>query len=397
MNHYKKNLVLFGTYSVLTSVLYIDAIFALFAFENGLSITQLMLIGTISGITVILTEIPTGIISDKYSRKISFLISAILRLISIILYIFGSFYIGSVFMALGAVFSSGTDSAYLYDLLKKYNQENEFQEIDGRIRSYTFYYMGFVAVISGFLYDLNIYIPFFATIGTFVIAIVITIFLEDDKTISKSNKSKGHFEILKLSITMLKTPKIFDVTFLFVFIMSIIQIIKGYDQPFMYEIELSSTQFGIVFFVLSAIAGFFSKRSKRITLKLKNHSTNTLVLGLGILTLSLFFINNLWGIIILITLSIIRGISGPYFYTKLNNNIPSENRATLISCASLLVNLVMAVMSPLTGLIADNFGLKFTYLFISCIVFSYFLITKFSFYKRKEKFENNIVRDINEK
>lgn len=118
MNHYKKNLVLFGTYSVLTSVLYIDAIFALFAFENGLSITQLMLIGTISGITVILTEIPTGIISDKYSRKISFLISAILRLISIILYIFGSFYIGSVFMALGAVFSSGTDSAYLYDLLK---------------------------------------------------------------------------------------------------------------------------------------------------------------------------------------------------------------------------------------------------------------------------------------
>ncbi|WP_449598954.1 hypothetical protein [Niallia sp. Marseille-Q9988] len=48
MNSYKKTLLLFGTYSVLTSVLFIDAIFALFVFNHGLSITQLMLIGTVS-------------------------------------------------------------------------------------------------------------------------------------------------------------------------------------------------------------------------------------------------------------------------------------------------------------------------------------------------------------
>ncbi|WP_449598955.1 hypothetical protein [Niallia sp. Marseille-Q9988] len=51
-------------------------------------------------------EIPAGIISDKYSRKVSLIISVLLRLISIVFYIFGSFYVGSVLMALGVVFLS---------------------------------------------------------------------------------------------------------------------------------------------------------------------------------------------------------------------------------------------------------------------------------------------------
>ncbi len=280
-------------------------------------------------------------------------------------------------------------------MMKKYKHENEFQEIDGRIRGYTFYYMGFAAIISGILYGVNIYLPFIMTIGTFLCALIISINLEDEVRYSQNNRKKGHFEIIKTStLIIFKTNKVLNATLSLVLIMSVIQIVKAYDQPFMYEIQISSTEFGFIFFILNITAGFFSKRSKQISLKLKDYTNLVLILGFSILTFMLYILDNFWGLIILVALSVVRGIASPYFYTKLNDNIPSENRATILSCASLLISLFVALISPLTGLIADNFGLKFTYLSISCliIVFSTILFLKNKFNIKK----NEIVRDTYE-
>jgi DHA3 family tetracycline resistance protein-like MFS transporter len=99
------------TYGVLSSVYRIK--------EAGLNPLQLVLVGTVLEASVFLFEVPTGIIADVYSRRLSIIIGFLLMgagfIVEGLFPVFGIILVGQVLWGVGATFTSGAQQAWLAD------------------------------------------------------------------------------------------------------------------------------------------------------------------------------------------------------------------------------------------------------------------------------------------
>jgi len=85
----------------------------------GLDAFQLVLVGTVLELTVFLFEVPTGILADRKSRRLSIIIGTALIgvgfMIEGLFPLFGAVLLAQVLWGLGATFTSGADSAWITD------------------------------------------------------------------------------------------------------------------------------------------------------------------------------------------------------------------------------------------------------------------------------------------
>ena len=87
--------------------------------EVGLNPLQLVLVGTTLELTALLMEIPTGVVADVYSRRLSVIVGFCLLGVGFIvegsLPIFEALLVAQVIMGLGYTFLSGATSAWIVD------------------------------------------------------------------------------------------------------------------------------------------------------------------------------------------------------------------------------------------------------------------------------------------
>jgi DHA3 family tetracycline resistance protein-like MFS transporter len=96
----------------------------------GLNALQLVLVGTSLETSVFLFEIPTGIVADVYSRRLSIIIGYFLIGVGIVLEgvipVFWAIALGSVIWGLGYTFTSGATQAWLSDEIGEAEAGNAF-------------------------------------------------------------------------------------------------------------------------------------------------------------------------------------------------------------------------------------------------------------------------------
>ncbi|MCY3717990.1 MAG: MFS transporter [Anaerolineaceae bacterium] len=87
--------------------------------EVGLSPLELVLVGTVMEMVVFLFEIPTGVVADVHSRRLSMLIGAVLIGLAFILEglvpAFGALLLAQAIWGLGYTFTSGASEAWISD------------------------------------------------------------------------------------------------------------------------------------------------------------------------------------------------------------------------------------------------------------------------------------------
>jgi len=96
----------------------------------GLSGMQLVLVGTTVEVTILLFEVPTGIVADAYSRRTSIIIGFFLMGIGFLVEgsfpIFGMILLTQVLWGLGYTFTSGATQAWLSDEIGEENANRAF-------------------------------------------------------------------------------------------------------------------------------------------------------------------------------------------------------------------------------------------------------------------------------
>jgi DHA3 family tetracycline resistance protein-like MFS transporter len=96
----------------------------------GLSGMQLVLVGTTVEVTILLFEVPTGIVADAYSRRLSIIIGFFLMGIGFLVEgffpIFGMILLTQVLWGIGYTFTSGATQAWLSDEIGEENANRAF-------------------------------------------------------------------------------------------------------------------------------------------------------------------------------------------------------------------------------------------------------------------------------
>ncbi|MDP4090552.1 MAG: MFS transporter [Bacillota bacterium] len=369
--NFERNIKTYYFYSTFAELLILGPVMTLFLIAKGCSFTEIMLLQSISAITQVLFEVPTGAVADKQGRKVSILLSSAIWAISLFIYIIGKTFIvfaaAETIFSLGASLKSGADSALIYDSLVSVKKEGEYQKVEGKARSYALYAQAIGSVLSGFIYEVNIYLPMAVSIIFMIVTFIITLFFYEPPY-QKETQHEGvnyYRQISDSSRYIFKHEKLKAVVLFCTVFFIFYRAGFWYYQPYMEAVNIPVKYFGIIFFLFNITAAFISKRSHYIMEKTKPRTLSFLALLMGA---SFFLMGTvkIWpGFLAILLQQVARGLYGPVTTKYINKHIPSDKRATILSFSSLSCNIAVAVTFPFMGMLKDHADIFSTHLVLT--------------------------------
>lgn len=151
----------------LMSILFSTSLFlpirVLYLVCYGATSQDISLLKMIFSVAVLLFEIPTGVVADKISRKLSLQAASLLFIFHALLYLtipnFWGFALGQLLLGIANAFKSGADVAALSTYIK--NETNdEYKAVAGKIQLVTKIISAVFMVIAGVIYTIDMRLNF---------------------------------------------------------------------------------------------------------------------------------------------------------------------------------------------------------------------------------------------
>ncbi|EQB89509.1 MFS family permease [Clostridium punense] len=386
-----KNVYKNYVYTLLQNIDLTRGIWMIYLASKGMSLTQLGLLETIFHITSFTMEVPTGAVADIFGRKTSRIVGRIMSLISVIILLLANsflwFSISFIFTALSYNLESGAGDALIYDSLKEIGEEETYMKVSGR-KELFFQVAGVISFfVGGYLATKSYNIAFLLTILIAVITIGQS-FTFKEPNVGRVKSVHGEENIfinqLKTSLKIiLSKPKI---GFLIIFtqiLMAFCTCIFYYLQNYLKGDGYSEAIIGVIYAVCSLASALVSTQVHAIEKKIKEK---------GILLLTpLFTVGCIWGIalskyhyVFFVLLMITEGIIYVSISDYINKMIPSENRATILSFASMIFSFFMITLFPIVGLLGDKFSLSIAFKFLGSVGIVFIVINSYILLKRED-------------
>lgn len=363
-NNLRQNLLKFYIFKIFSSMFFFVPIMVLFWQENGLSLTQVMLLQSIFAIFTVILEIPSGYFADIFGRKKTLLIACITGLLAMLVYSLGSnflhFVIAEIFFALNVSFTSGTTSAFVYDTLEDLGEENSYKKIWGNSMFYGLIALAFSNVVGGFIATINFRYAFFATLPFITVLIPLVLSMTEPtrhKIIAKSGYTKVLIDSIK--ITILQNKKLRWIIIYSGVIYAFNQSALWLYQPYFKLSGLKIGYFGIVFASFQIVAAFSSKYAYKLEKKIG--PKYSLFLLTFLVSVSYLLMSNfiyLFSFSFCFIQQFVRGFKKIIVSDYINKLAPSNMRATTLSAESFVGRLIYAVIVPFFGYVADIYTLR---------------------------------------
>jgi len=335
---------------------------------------------------IVLLEIPTGVVADKYGRKISLALGVLL--FGVDLLIFGLtknyyvLYLAEFVGALGFTFISGADKALIYDSLIEMKKKE-----DGKYYLSRYETAGTLGILISFPLGSLIaganFIPYPNSLAfTFILSglfSILSLFLYLSMKEPKRNKPTENF--VKLGIDGLnylhkhKILRVFAVNS--VLISAITFFMFWFYQPLAGSVGISVSYYGFIGagFNLFAILLLLNIKKLENKFGMKTILFHSALIP-ALLLLGLATIKNVY--FVLIAILLIPGLKllrAPILSDFMNKHIESRNRATVLSSVSLLERLMITILYPVVGLLAD-IKLNYALIFLGILALIFTFITR---------------------
>jgi len=403
MNKQSKRIVY--TYVVLTLLStfassFIWGINTLFLLDAGLSVTQAFVANAFFTAGQVIFEIPTGVVADTTGRRRSFLLGAATLLLATLAYfwlwkIHGPLWqwaVVSVLLGLGFTFFSGAIEAWLVDGLKAagYNKDLDRVFAKGSIAAGFAMLTGTLA--GGFVAQAtNLGVPYLMRVSalglTFILAFL---FMKDE-----GFKPKAKTSILKDMRSVVADSVTFGFRKAPVRWMMLSGIFTGgigiyafyAMQPHLLNLYGESTSYAVAGISATVVAGaqiiggFLVPYAGRVFTK----RTGFFIFGtgLGVVALGLIgLLGNFYMVVAIFSVwSVFWAANIPIRQSYINELLPSQQRATILSCDNMLASAGGVVAQPVLGKTADVYGYPTSY--IGSAIFQ-FLALPFVILARRE-------------
>lgn len=360
------NLQLLVLVRFLSSLYFYSPYMTLFFRSRGFTYLQINSIWGIIVLTMFLAEIPTGLLADRWDRRRAVQAAIFLQFLGEVLFLFIRDYwllaIDAVIAGLGFAFGSGALEALVYDHLLSVKKENQMAEAMGRIESAG--YIGFIIAFSasGLLVsqaaELEIQTAILLTAISVGLGFIITLMLKNESSAFNPQAVQVKTSLLlKDGVALLRRNRILK-TLVFFSILTI----PFWDyfgtlyQPYFQTIQVPGALFGPTL-ALANLAAFFIARN---IAKIERFFGPRLSILAGILIPGLIYlilVINRQPILGVVSVVLFRGAAAmrlPLFSKYINQQIASQNRATVLSMISMMASGYTAVMGLIIGALADQ-------------------------------------------
>ncbi|WP_438869436.1 MFS transporter [Pseudomonas sp. L1(2025)] len=363
------------------------SLFVLYLLQLGITQGEIGILQSFLFFSSVALEIPSGLLADRYGRKVSLILGFLGLFISGIGFVLFSDFIpfAIIFCLFGAsiAMGSGSDRALLYDNLLAENRADEYPKILGRARAIGAVSLGLSMLLGGVLQDTwswnSVYIFFAASklVGAIVVTLIPeirlpSVSLNADKTSATIDKKAE--EIFTLLLNFFRSKKGALLMPLFIgyalFELSTIPLFI-YGQPFF---SLQGLEIPIIAGIYAAVeaisagmfvaAGFLCTRFSLGTIAF----TTTLIVTFLLFILSL----NIGIITSVVTFLLIMSLPAVYetsYETYIHDNVESRIRASCLSVANLINSVIIGISYTVFGGLLDLYGFSLTLIIVAVTCF----------------------------
>ncbi len=359
---------------------FIWGINTLFLLDAGLSNTEAFAANAFFTGGMVLFEVPTGVVADTWGRRVSYLLGTVTLAASTGLYWalwqisapFWGWAVVSLLLGLGFTFFSGAVEAWLVDALRASDYQGPLEAVFGRGQVVSGAAMLGGSVLGGVVAQLtNLGVPFLMRVGVLLAMFAVAYRLMYDKGFTPRRATHPLQEtkaVLSASIkhglgnrpvrfVMLAAPFTSGVS-IYVFYALQPFLLDLYGDPKAYSIA------GLAAAIVAGaqIAGGFAAVRIRAAVRRRTSAVLLATIATAAVLALLGVVENFWLALALLAVSgLLFAAVTPIRSAYINDMIPSQQRATVLSFDSLMGSSGGVVIQPVLGKAADvwSYGTSF--------------------------------------
>lgn len=395
--------------SFLTGIL--APVLSLILLDKGASLSNLSIILGLYAFTVIILELPTGIIADVFGRKKTFCLSVIISIMSIVTILFSNGFIflciAMLLYGLSRALSSGSFDAMFIDYYIDTHGKDKLHNITTKLSVLEALGMSAGALSGGFfpqisntyftsagMYDLNLIIRI---VLAAVVATLSFAFIQEDKSYEKEERISIKQHIKNSSTIVSKSSTIICI-FISVFATGFfLSSLETYWQPHFITLlpgDDSMGLLGLMSFLYFAAATVGSISSNKLIKKYKFNPKIIYLILRTLLAFSLILTALQTSIPVFMglyaSIYLLFGMANVPEGVILNSEIPNEIRASVLSVNSLAMQIGGLAGSLLYSILINYISIPRIWMVAASIVLLTVLITsKKLLFKKTEEAQNS--------
>lgn len=342
----------------LTQALFMIPVIVLFWQSHGLSMKEILIIQAGFALTILLLEIPTGYIADRWGRKRTLITAGVFDVLGYVLYAtsggFWQFLIAEITIGIGVSLRSGAIEAITYDTLLQLGEEKTYRRVAGNQSFFEFNTEALSSLAGGAIFLLSTRLPLWLTAVAAAVAFFIALTLREPAR--HGMREQRHWKAIwdVSTHTLVRHRGLRSVIFLHSLISTMTLTFFWFFQVFQQMVGVPVVLFGLTHAVIVA-AGAFA--SKYVRLFEKRVDDRWLLIGVASAVVGGYIVLGLppaaWLLVWFLVSRIAWGFLGPLTADMVNRMTTSDVRATVLSLRSFLGRLIFVCTSPFVGALAD--------------------------------------------
>lgn len=339
--------------------------------ERGLTLGEAVLFEAIYSAVVIATELPTGMVADRFGRRVSLLVGTGAVVLGFLMFgastsmlVLLSAY---AFLAIADTSFSGADTAMLYDSLKAVGRDRDFTAWHGRMNALiAIAIAGFTIVGSLMVRWWPLWTPIVLSAALTAPALILAWFMTDPP---RTDERHAYLETGRRAIALVRrAPALLSAMVLMAVTTIAIASVAVFQQHFLREAGIPVWGVGLFVAGQMALAAVGSWIAAPLGNRLGLRRTLWLMPIGSTLALAAAAPGHLALYPLFLFPALGWNILYPHFADYLARRVTDSLRASVMSIANIVSGLAAVTVVPLTGLGVDRLGFRTTILLLTVVL-----------------------------
>ena len=332
---------------------------AFFLESRGLSLTDIFMLESVLVASILVAEIPAGIIGDRFDRRrlvgAGFVFNAIAEILFATGTNFSIYALSFVMSGLSIAMLTGVQDAYIYDSL---GDDADAKAVGawGHLSALMLTAGVTGSVVGSALGSVDISLPALLSAAMAVVAAVCVAFLPKQNPKTHDKYPETSWVSLKIGVKLLFTsPLLLYVAVGSSASFALFNAVYTLNQPLFAAQDVPIATWGVIAGAGQLLAAGYNYAAGRIEKRVGRKTALLLAMGYGAAGFCLMAVPHVLAVVSGFLLVVV-GIHarGPITSAVTNKLIPAHRRATVLNVASSVGSLVGIVVNPLVGLGAEE-------------------------------------------
>lgn len=371
-NRRHPNVIVFYIYYFFAHFLPLYAVYLLIVNNTLKSEIQTSVLIALWGFTVVVLEIPSGVLADYWNKKNVLIIGQAAKFIACIIWMlsttFFMFAIGFVLWGISESFCSGAIESLLFEELEHHQVDDKYQQVSGHCRFLMTAGITIAFLSGGILNENGKAWVFYISFITATISLIAAIFIPHYHIV-EGNCERSHFrETLFDALKQIReTSLLLRILLYCIIYLSIIGTIEEYLQLWLFESNVKGFFYGgaLTMIMLSQMIGTglssFLIVRKRMEIFLYS---GMLICGL---LLIIGYCNTYISMATILCIFLITGIMETKLEAFVQESIIGQ-RSTIFSINSFAMNITAIIISLIIGIISEKYSFRLSFAVLGFII-----------------------------